>query len=250
MDNTRVSACTTIHFQPSDNFIVLAAVSGKNLTEYADFRALLPLRFPNANDRASHRWTMEGAPAPTTRCVRRVLRKFARRGTWRSVCGGRTSAGPGLAADAGPRRHAAQPLRDVEDRRAGGTGAARRARLAELAPERHGFWHSICGRASAGLAAEKCARHIDSRCAGDATWRRAAGRWHWRPSPHCGPEPSRTRPTLWATRGRSGLTDARAMTLGNDEPRRAAQHQQLLTDGDCAMGTGGGRTPSSLVRVP
>ena len=43
MDNTRVSACTTIHFQPSDNFIVLAAVSGKNLTEYADFRALLPL---------------------------------------------------------------------------------------------------------------------------------------------------------------------------------------------------------------
>ena len=39
-------------------------------------------------------------------------------------------------------------------------------------------------------------------------------------SPHCGPEPSRTHPALWSTRGRSGLTDARAMPLGSDQPQR------------------------------
>jgi hypothetical protein len=119
MDNTRVSACTTIHFQPSDNFIVLAAVSGKNLIEsrcFSDFRALLPLPggFNDLPNRIRSRVAVDdgggaNAGAPRRARVRRVLRKFARRGTWRSVCGGRTSAG--LAADAGPRKHAAQALR-------------------------------------------------------------------------------------------------------------------------------------------
>ena len=45
------------------------------------------------------------------------------------------------------------------------------------------------------------------------------------------PQPSRTRPAaLWATRGRSGLTDARVMTLGSDQPRRRGSVKQPFVD--------------------
>ena len=110
MDNTRVSACTTIHFQPSDNFIVLAAVSGENLIEsrgLSDFGALLPLpdfRIPNVNaDRASDRWTMEGAPTPVPRDAH--------------ACGGSCASSqgmtPGAACAAGARPPASPQTPDL-----------------------------------------------------------------------------------------------------------------------------------------
>jgi len=175
------------------------------------------------------------------------------------ACGGSCASSQGVAPGAAFAAGARPPARvspqtpDLEGMRhcAGTTtsgcrrpaGGCRPTRTAGGACARTAWLLAQHLRTRVRRARRRKARHIDSRCAGDATWRRAAGRWHWRRSPHCGPEPSRTRPTLWATRGRSGLTDARAMTLGNDEPRRAAQRQLLLTDGDCAMGTGGGRTP-------
>ena len=115
MDKTRVSACTTIHFQPSDNFIVLATVTGKISWNHADYQISAPSCPSRISERKRSRVGSvddgggANAGAPRRARVRRVLRKFARHGIWRSVCAGRTSAG--LAADAGPRQHTAQPLR-------------------------------------------------------------------------------------------------------------------------------------------
>ena len=154
MDNTRVSACTTIHFQPSDNFIVLAAVSGENLIEsrgLSDFGALLPLpdfRTQTIARRIGGRWRGRQRRCPATRT--RVLRKFARHGIWRSVCAGRTSAG--LAADAGPRQHTAQPLRLA-------AGRARDVACTRICDQARGGWTSV-GTCACTLNGMHPARHL------------------------------------------------------------------------------------------